>query len=313
MLKKLALAACAVAMVIGTTGCAVQSSRALTHSSEPYNNEWSRAKNLTEVFGYIHEEDRDAPEGSVVSDDGSIVMDTAAWAGLLHNASTMGGPLPGVSGWGSVGVGLGLSILQSAFTPGRRDAKIGFFGYVPAEKAPDFTEARAVFLDQLFESTKATVKELYPEAAMSWNYSDRKGLQYWYQIWIQDEKLGCKAGKNAKDKSDWCMVGMIARRKHEVDGWLLPSNPMAGPVLDKAWVLQNYSGEMSFVGGEKQNMDWAKFMVALSKHLQPYTYIYVKAMKGPSGVNPPFVVEKDRVNFFIKTEAAKAAEATAKK
>ena len=71
----------------------------------------------------------------------------------------------------------------------------------------------------------------------------------------------------------------------------------------QVWYIQGKDVQLKFRDAVlKPKFDWAKAMMAAAPDLPEYVYAYINTRKGPApekALNPPFFVEKDRVNFFI--------------
>lgn len=308
MIKKLTCLACALIGVTTLSGCAYTNPEGqMKLETQDFQPELSRASNLLQYFRYYNVNanplDQEVEGDPKIAKDGSVVLEGLGWAAGLHNVGTMSGPLPGISnGWGAIGIGLGLSITKSLFTRANPLTHTALLGYLPLEEAADFTEARAVFNDKIAQAAIETFKELYPDAKINVNKSeDRVSLVYDNYVEIEDEKLGCKFWNEEVDKTgDYCAVRVRAFKRHMSEHFVITANPVISNEGNKVWVFTSDMGWIGFAGGKKQGINWTNFMFALSKHLPKYAYIFMPTLDNPNGKNPMFVIEKDRVNFFIK-------------
>lgn len=77
----------------------------------------------------------------------------------------------------------------------------------------------------------------------------------------------------------------------------------------QVWYIQGKDVQLKFRDAVlKPKFDWAKAMMAAAPDLPEYVYAYINTRKGPApekALNPPFFVEKDRVNFFIIPKTTK--------
>lgn len=311
MIKKLTSLACALIGVATLSGCAYTNpERAAFIETHEFRPEMSRASNLLETFMYYNVKDNPIDQevqGDIkLTEDGSVTLQGLGWAAGLHNAATMGGPLPGISsGWGAIGVGMGLSIVQNLFSRGNPLARPALLGYLPLEEAPDYTEARAVFTEKVAKAVIATFNELYPDAKTNVLKSkDRVSLFFDNYVEIEDEKLGCQFwNEEVEEAKTYCAVRVRMFKRHISDSYLIKANPAISDEGNQVWAFTGDAGQILFYGGEKQKINWAVFAMALSKHLPKYAYAYINAMETPDGKSPMLVVEKDRVNFFVKPKA----------
>ncbi|MDO4936685.1 MAG: hypothetical protein Q4E62_02100 [Sutterellaceae bacterium] len=322
MIKKLTGLAFAVVAATVLTGCAYTNpERALFLETHEFRPELSRASNILESFMYYNVKDNPIDQevqGDLkIAEDGSVTLEGLGMAASLYDAARIGGPLPGTSsGWGAFGVGMGLSIAKSLFSRGNPLAHSTLLGYLPVEEAPDYTEARAVFTEKVAKGVIATFNELYPNAKTNvLTSNDRVSLYFDNYVEIDDEKLGCEFwNEEVEKKKTYCAVRIRMFKRHISDSYLIKANPAISKEGNQVWAFTGDAGQILFYGGEKQNINWTTFAMALAKHLPEYAYAFIPVLENSDGKSPMFVIEKDRVNFFIKPKAAteEAAQETKK-
>lgn len=301
MSKTIPLIVCA-AMSALLAGCATSVS--YDDGQRVYNEKLSRAKNLADPFGYKDLRDVKAPDGMNITSDGSLLLDTAGWAANFH-AAAGSGFLPGTSNWGSaLGWGLGISLLSSAFAPTPITEKDAAFGYVPLSKASTLIEARNLFAKQWTEAMASTLRELYPNAEIETDYADYKktmlvGAFYVGAVSIKDESIGCFGckGEDAKrPREDHCTASIAVFTQKEV---LTTPPSYFGGNSEQSYRVA--SSSIYTTSGQKNAVDWTKIMAASVKYLPEHTVVYVAPHKTVDGKKtPPVVLEKDRINFFVK-------------
>ncbi len=302
MFKKFSAIACAVAVAATLAGCA--SVLPPDDDSElKYDHSLSRAKNLVFWRAFKSIKDVEAPEGVEFDSDGSVLLHTAGWTANLYSAS--GSFLPGTSNLGSAfGIGLGLSLVADAFKQPPLTARNVSFGYVPLEQATSSFEARKLYLERLAKVLEDSAKKMYPNAQVKQDFYHIKESMLTADVFtggieIIDEKLGCHPFSEDIDKEETCSI-WVSHRLPSVP--TTGTNPALGPSI-QAWRIT--LGTIESQGGKKQGIDWAKLLVSCTDSLPAYTMIYVTSQEAPDGTrNPPMVLEKGRVNFFVKPKAA---------
>lgn len=301
MVKFTALA-CAVAAVATLAGCASVRPSA-DDSTLAYDPSLSRAKNLAFMPGFKPLKDVEAPEGVEFDSDGSVLLSTAGWTANLFTAS--GSFLPGTSNLGAAfGIGLGISLLGDAFKTPPLTAVNATYGYVPLDQATSSEEARKLYMERLVDVLQAAAKKMFPNAKVE------NGFYFVKKTWltddvltggieIVDEKMGCRPSEDWTAWEDTCSIWFT----HRLPG--VPTtgtHPAFGPSI-QAWRIG--LGTFTIYGGKKQGIDWAKLLVSCTESLPPYTVIYVTSQEAPDGTrNPPVMLEKGRINFFVKPKAA---------
>lgn len=301
MSKKVSLFVCAVASAV-LAGCATSTPSAVKQGT--YNEKLSRAKNLADPFGYSVLRDAQASEGSNISPDGSLLLDTAGWAANFHVAAGTGF-LPGTKDWGSaLGWGLGISLLSSAFAPTPLTEKHAAFGYVPASKASSVVEARNLFAKQWTDSMAATLRDLYPKAKIETDFADYKKTMlmdafYVGAVSIVDESMGCFGYEVKRPREDHCTASVaVFTPKAKL------STPPAylGGTPEPSYLMTH--SDIYTLSGKKNAVDWVKVLAASVKYLPEKTAVYVAPRKDAEGkMSPPVVLETNRLNFFVKPVA----------
>lgn len=298
---KFSALACTVAAVATLAGCA--SVRSHDDSDLAYDPSLSRAKNLAFSPAFSDLKDVEAPEGVKLDDDGSLLLNTAAWTGNMLTAS--GSFLPGTSNFGSaLGIGLGISMIGEIFRQPPTASLNATYGYVPLDQASSIEEARKIYMERLVDVLQEAAKKMYPNAKVEQGFYRIK--KTWITsdvlsggIEIVDEKMGCRPFTDDTDKEDACSMAFALQLPGvEKTG----THPAFGPTI-QAW--RTTIGTFSIFGGKKQGIDWAKLLVSCTDSLPPYTVIYVTSQEAPDGTrNPPMMLEKGRINFFVKPKAA---------
>lgn len=299
---KFSALACTVAAVAILAGCASVRPSA-DDSTLAYDPSLSRAKNLAFMPGFKPLKDVEAPEGVEFDSDGSVLLSTAGWTANLFTAS--GSFLPGTSNLGAAfGIGLGISLLGDAFKTPPLTAVNATYGYVPLDQASSIEEARKIYMERLVDVLQEAAKKMYPNAKVEQGFYRIK--KTWITsdvlsggIEIVDEKMGCRPFTDDTDKEDACSMAFVL---HLPGVEKTGTHPAFGPTI-QAW--RTSIGTFSIYGGKKQGIDWAKLLVSCTDSLPPYTVIYVTSQEAPDGTrNPPMMLEKGRINFFVKPKAA---------
>ena len=109
MNKKALLLTAAATTALFLSGCSTPSSAPrqeasnldnLPHAEREYRNDISRANNIASAFGFGLMRDGYAFADNGISNNGSVALDSAIWAGNLHSAASSAF-LPGTSSWGA--------------------------------------------------------------------------------------------------------------------------------------------------------------------------------------------------------------------
>ena len=292
MNKKLPLVA-ALLGAIFLTGCST-----VPESQWQYNDRYSRAHNIATTFQY-HEgiSDTDAPEG--YEGDGSFLLEGASFAASLDAASKINGFLPGISGWGAVGFGLLGGVINAVGESVQPQNNLGFVGYLPAAKAKDEVEARKIFVQETAANLGKSAQELYPNTKVqfvldfNWEKSFLVRETYGITYEVIEPKWGCEEGHN------FCWFRLIAQDVQKLDGihqmFEKADQPHYKLTPNKAGAMIKVSDRLA------EHIDVAKWLANTSKYLPEKMFIYVPPMKNADKKDSPrMVIEKDRVDLFIK-------------
>ena len=272
MNKKLPLVAGMLgAMVL--TGCST-----VPESQWGYNDRISRAQNIARTFGYNEDMfDSDAPEG--YEGDGSFLLEGASLAASLDAASKINGFLPGVSGWGAVGIGLLGSLGQAVADRSKPHNHIGCVGYLPANQAKDEVEARKKMIhlmkDTLIQSTHDVLPnaEIVYQGDFGWDSGFLRNNSYGIAVTIIDPEIGCLKSEQLTTKdSKACYFSIHAENVKLIDGIPAMFNNADQPHYK---LTHNEAGYMINTNkrlGER--MDVAKWLANASKYL-PEKNVYL--------------------------------------
>lgn len=298
--KILALAA-AVTAAVTLSGCVTT----LPDAERSYYDDISRAQNIARNFDYREDMyDSDAPEG--YHGDGSFLLDAAGFAGSLNAASNINGFLPGVSGWGAVGIGLLGSFGQSMADSVKPQNKTGCFGYLPIEQAKDETEARKKMTKQIGDALLKSTQNLLPNAKVSYLDDFELKEKWWmdntYGVLydVVDPKIGCMHSDVPGTKGDnSCYFYVITQKTTKANG----IHPMFKNA-DRSYykLTHNKRGDMIVINDRlAKQLDPVKIYMNASKYLPENMFIYVPTLKNAEKKETPrMVIEKDRVDLFIK-------------
>lgn len=311
MLKKTLLFSAAASAVLVLSGCSTTSSTQKAtnevlqqpHEERQYRSTISRANNIALAFGFGLFGEGSAPESRNFSGNGSVVVDSAAWAGNLHSAANSAF-LPGTSSWGAAaGWGIGIGLASALLGGGDMKADSALVGYLPKEVAKDSYEARLKMLEKFSEVLQKSLKAQYPDAEFRIKRDDYDASLYIYELEMKSKKLNCKFSDEASwhDIYNPCSVRMSASSMFGNPGL---SAPLFGKQFD-AWRFFAQTIKVRFHGGNDldQGIDWAKAMAATAPFMPENLYLYVATIEGPRPKrleNPPFFVEKDKVDFFVR-------------
>lgn len=276
----------------------------MPHDEWWYHSTASRANNISWAFALGFFKETRAPQGVKVESNGSLLYDSAVWTGNFHSAAGSSF-LPGTSSWGTAAAwGIGLNFMASVLA-GLDDYRSDtvLMGYLPKEKAADVYEARRLMVEEFSAALQKALKAQYPDAEFFIERDeDTDDTAYEYRLEIKSPKLNCKFGSESSwnDFSNPCAIEMRA-----VDFKVSPgkTSEMFGEKFE-AWRFFAGGIKLHFSGGrdESQGLDWAKSIAAAAPFMPDYQYLYVTTMDGPNPKrekNPPFIVEKNRVNFFV--------------
>lgn len=310
MTKKLLLTAIAAATLLsGCSGLQLAEER-----NNCWHDDWSRARNIASKFD-IELRDAKLPEGVSVSNDGSMLLSTAvgtyAWSGSLRTAGLHGG-LPGTTSLGkSIGIGLGLSLLESSVQP-TEPMKLNLaVGYVADKEIGSgwskleerFQKAREIFVERTGDAIRKMLEEQYPNAMIrdKTTWPNRYGYFKRY-ISVIDPDLGCTGyGGEVDNAKAGCAIVIHASRGRGKE----PSNSSAifGDPYPSYRFVGKYDTNVLEFDTTVKKINWVEILVKGSKHLPKDTFIYLTANPLPDrNKNPPMILETDRVNFFVKPE-----------
>lgn len=290
--------------LVGLVGVSFLSGCAYTikDSERIYRDDLSRARNIASLFGYYKVQDAEAPKG--YDGNGSFLWDSTVWAASLDGAANINGFLPGIAGWGAVGVGLGLGLLQSVLTPPEMHECSSVFGYYPAKQAKSSEEARTKFVEEATNAlVKATRRQL-PNASVKVvaHQSVPKSFMidpfYYTAIHIVDKKIGCLNDTEAKVRDDTCLI--IVKATNVTGPNQLPKMLSDSSIGYKITPAEHGDSLITWAS-TAQKIDITKLYASTAPYMPKNTFFYVASQKSMKGEKtPPFIVEKDRVNFFIK-------------
>ena len=298
MIKKITYCVTGLLCCVALCGC----SYSIKDSERIYRDDLSRAKNISNLFGYHKVHDSEAPNG--YDGDGSFLWNSTVWAANLDGAANINGFLPGISGWGAVGVGLGLGLLQRALTPPELHECSSLIGYYPAQQAKSLDEARTKFVEEATNAlVKATKKQL-PNASV--NVIAHKSVPqsfmiesfYYTAIHIVDKKMGCLSNAEAKRRDDTCLI--IVKATNVTGPDFLPKMLLTDEMGYKISPTDHGNSLITW-GSTAQKIDLPKLYASTAPYMPKNAFFYVASQKNLKGeITPPFIVETNRVNFFIK-------------
>lgn len=275
------------------TGCST-----VPESQWKYEDNISRALNIARTFEYNDDMyDSAAPKG--YEGDGSFLLEGASFAASLNSASNIGGFLPGISGWGAVGFGILGGAIAAMGNSVQPQNNIGFMGYLPQEKAKDEVDARKIFVKEMGLNLAKSAQDMLPTSKVAfhsdftWTKSFLINETYGIVYEVIDPKLGCIHEKNL------CWFRLTAENVTHKD-----AIPQMFENADRPHykLVHNETGSMIKVSDRlAEHMDVVKWLANTSKYLPEKSFIYVPAMKNSEKKDMPrMVIEKDRVDFFIK-------------
>lgn len=305
MSKSILLFVVAVASVLAA-GCASVSS--VDDGARVYNEKLSRAKNLVAPWGFSSITDVRAPEDAPIDADGSLLLDAAGRASNFH-AAAGSGFLFGTGSWGSaLGLGLGVSLLSSALGPTPVIEQTLAMGYMPQKLAPTFDEARILFAKEWAQAMQTILKELFPKAKIDIEHADFKdtwmidGLHV-EAVTLVDESMGCFAYAENRPREDLCSISIAMKKAKEVVT-LPPAYFGAGGAMEPSYRMPGSS--IFTFSGQKNAVNWTNVLSASVKYLPENMIIFAGIRKTEDGKKtPPMVLEKDRINFFVRPAVKK--------
>lgn len=295
------------AAVLLLGGCAankqVSPEAALKHTPEfQYQSHLSRATNLATEFSVRAAPDQKLPEGVEYSGDGSLLLEGAAIASLRHTFVGNGF----LSGTADFNLFAGFWLLESLLLPSNDPTPDSLVGYVRAEEAQDSEAAVNAFVAKAVPAIAESLKkqEQFKDFQISYHFEKKWTGKNDAGIEVVNEALGCKPWKDTT-----LGIGQCGIEIHNFGIWSLKpqiSTPRFTDPQIHVWYIQGKDVRLNFYDSAKK-IDWAKAMMATAPDLPEYVYAYITTRKGPPperAKNPPFFVEKDRVNFFIKPTQA---------
>lgn len=309
----LLLSLTAAAAAAALSGCVstgpVDPERAAKHTPEyQYQPKLSRANNLATEFGVKHIMDRPAPKDVKLTSDGSMLLDGAVW-GALHGNVAGSGILSGTADWN---IGFGLWLAQSLLLPSTDPTPDCLVGYVRAEEAQDRKAAVNAFVAKAIPAIAESLKkqDQFKDYQISYHIDEKGTGNNDAGIEVVNEELGCKRWKDTLLGVGQCGIEIV-----NFGLWTFApqiSTPRFTDPQIQVWYIQGKDVQLKFRDAVlKPKFDWAKTMIAAAPDLPEYVYAYINTRKGPApekALNPPFFVEKDRVNFFIIPKNDKTEE-----
>lgn len=119
---------------------------------------------------------------------------------------------------------------------------------------------------------------------------------------IIDESIGCfgyKGDNSKRPREEHCTASIAVFTPKEVI-----TTP---PAYFEGKSEQSYRmphSDIYTLSGQKNSVDWTKILMASVKYLPEHTVVYVATHKAEGGKKtPPVVLEKDRINFFVRPAA----------
>ena len=292
---KVLLSLSAIAML---GGCAT---RLATHEI-PYDTNQSRAGNIAGIMHIGHIPDTEVATG--FDENGSLVWDSVSNVGKL-NVPKVG--MGGLRGWDSIGVGVGFALLNSLVQPKDTAATNQAFGYVPLSLAKTPEEARDVFVHSVAEAFNKAAKEMKLDKHFEIVRVTEviRGIRYENTYFINEE-LGCVSNTSKKrGRYNQCFINV---RKYAPSEKPVPTATFVKSTMT-AWDLEVRKGYESLVvrNGHNGVIDMEKLFALTAKYLPKYAYVYRATEDNNKGnkKNLPFILERDRINFFIKTASNK--------
>ena len=291
-MKKLALIASLVSTLLA--GCATNNNGMPPeeqHNSFPYNENISRANNINWVFWQGTHSDETAPKG-FASNDGSLLLDTAGWASSIYSAAGSSF-LPGSSSVGtSIGIGfvLALTSMKNPFF----NYDQALMAYLPAQDASNKNEAQKIIIDRALESFGKAFKALYPDAEIEIRTDKADAWVYTGSVDLVSDELGCHYNKWSARKR--CAIEILG---HGIEEKPRMTSVALGTPFE-AWVADRWSISLNFLGGQSQKIDWLKVVAAVTPYLPEHTYASIVSRDlGNRKYSAPFVLEKNRINYFV--------------
>ncbi|MDO5532496.1 hypothetical protein [Sutterella sp.] len=277
----LAITFLAAAGTLVLSGCTT-----VAHRDNLGNPEWSRAKNIAVLFGY---RDKFLPDAAApqthwqFSQRDNLVIDS-----LL------------------VGSAEGALINLIEGKPG--EAYNGFVGYLPVSEVPadDPKLARDVWAMKLAGTVEAAVKARLPEAETRIVKTDKsslipgmgKGTEVAVQI--RDPKLGCTYPEEGKDTACYAVIEVKGESFSKTE-----TSAFFGQSFE-AWHFEAGKTFFFFRSGNPKKIDEAELMQNAAPLFPGHVYAYMPTVQWTKSQQyPPVVIEKGRVNYFVKPAGAR--------
>ena len=286
MLKKSILCA-----LLGTSlllsGCVTTSGK---HEDYKYSQKFSRANNLAMAFKLGIVRETEAPKGSKVSENGSILLDSAVWTSNFH-AAAGSSLLPGTGSWGAaLGWGIGFGLLESSLKPLDPRTRTLLVGYVRAEDAADPKEAEVKLTSRFVEAIEKSVKAQIPDAETKIEVDQGMFVRH-TKLVVRSEKLKCITG-------DECRLIVNSGKPSSETGMTAPA--LGEPF--KAWRFLVPDVFLYLYWGKESTLNWMDVLAASAPYMPDNQYLYVPSILLPQSKDQrsaPFFVEKDKVDFFV--------------
>ena len=306
MSKKLLAASVSALSLALLSGCST-----VQHENAGYDPASSRAHNICSAFK-IEVDDQNAPDGMTFDSDGSILLDAAGKAGLIHFAGRTGG-LPGTTSWTKAsGIGAGLAVLDWAFKSPDSAQRNVVFGYVPEADVPQiegtkdrYNAARKIFVQRAGDAVKAIIQAEFPNAKIRDVVVEGKFGFFTRGITISEPSLGCKNFDESKEPNDRCGIGINSH-----SAWVTPAltSTVFGEEQFSAYRFGGSANVNYLVQtGRKHGINWVEVLMRHTDLIPSNVYIYLTTNFGPNDVkNPPMMLETNRINFFVKPATVKA-------
>lgn len=288
-MKKLTIIS-ALASAVLLAGCA--SAPKTHHSTIEYEPILSRANNIGRLFNLRRDRDRLAPEN--VAPSGSNIDAINSWTGTAAITADIANMAGANALAGVYGAGLVLSLLSGPDIPSP-----SLSGYLPETEAATAEEARKIFIDRFLNAVKDGILSIDPKAKFTHKEVEIDDFIYNPELFIESEVLGCYAEGDREHGFSWCKIQPYTISCPDgpwIASTILGSEPVRSWVFD--WGLLSVHMREGFKVEEK--IDWNRVAVASAKFLPPNMYLNMPIRKiSGKQYAPPFIVEKDRVNFFV--------------
>lgn len=304
MKNTLLLPALAAALVL--SGCAATTSAPVTPEEAnkltpefQYHKNLSRANNIAIEFSIKQIPDTPAPKEKRMLSDGSVLVDAGIMGALHHNMSGNGF----MSSTASWNLGVGMMIAGWLFTPSVEPTDDSLVGYIRAEEAEDVVEAGNLLVKRSAQAFADAFRKLdqFKDYRIDVHYDESWSGHVNAHIEVVNEELGCKPWKDVLMNIYGCGLEIS-----NIAQWAFKpqiSTPRFTTPQIQVYYIQGNEIKLEFHnGGTRTKFDWAKAMMATAPTMPEYAYAYINTHEGPAPEkfrNPPFIVEKDKVNFFI--------------